>query len=172
MTLIYWIWLTMKHSSTCFYNVWIAVHSCTLVIMCKKIPNQDGFNIYFRGTFDGKSGPIFAILCIGKGIKSRVNSSHPSSAYIEGILPKGPYPPCLRMADRALLAGYPRYMHCWTGSPSVEILAYHLFGVKLLSKPQITSDQSHPKDHHNEITLESYCWSLCCHSVQGQMCWH
>ena len=27
----------------------------------------------------------------------------------EGILPKGPYPPCLRMADRALLAsrGYP-----------------------------------------------------------------
>ena len=28
--------------------------------------------------------------------------------YIEGILPKGPYPPCLRMADRVLLAGYPR----------------------------------------------------------------
>ena len=27
---------------------------------------------------------------------------------VEGILPKGPYPPCLRMADRALLAGYPR----------------------------------------------------------------
>ena len=30
--------------------------------------------------------------------------------YIEGIRPKGPYPPCLRMADRALLAGYPRYV--------------------------------------------------------------
>ena len=27
-----------------------------------------------------------------------------------GILPKGPYPSCLRMADRALFAGYPRYM--------------------------------------------------------------
>ena len=26
----------------------------------------------------------------------------------DGILPIGPYPPCLRMADRALLAGYPR----------------------------------------------------------------
>ena len=26
----------------------------------------------------------------------------------DGILPKGPYPPCLRMAARALLAGYPR----------------------------------------------------------------
>ena len=33
--------------------------------------------------------------------------------HIEGILPKGPYPPCLRMADRALLAGYSRYMHHW-----------------------------------------------------------
>ena len=29
--------------------------------------------------------------------------------HIDGILTKGPYPPCLRMADRALLAGYPRY---------------------------------------------------------------
>ena len=28
---------------------------------------------------------------------------------IEGILPQGPYPPCLRMADKALLAEYPRY---------------------------------------------------------------
>ena len=28
--------------------------------------------------------------------------------YVDGILPNGPYPPCLRMADRALLAGYPR----------------------------------------------------------------
>ena len=27
---------------------------------------------------------------------------------VDSILPKGPYPPCLRMADRALLAGYPR----------------------------------------------------------------
>ena len=28
--------------------------------------------------------------------------------HLEGILPKGLCPPCLRMADRALLAGYPR----------------------------------------------------------------
>ena len=27
---------------------------------------------------------------------------------VDGILPRGPYPLCLRMADRALLAGYPR----------------------------------------------------------------
>ena len=30
--------------------------------------------------------------------------------YIESVLPKGPYPPCLRMADRALFAEYPRYV--------------------------------------------------------------
>ena len=27
---------------------------------------------------------------------------------IDGILPKGPYPPCLRMADRTLSARYPQ----------------------------------------------------------------
>ena len=32
--------------------------------------------------------------------------------HIEGILPKGPYPPCLHMADRALSTGYPRYCSC------------------------------------------------------------
>ena len=30
---------------------------------------------------------------------------------IVGIMPTGPYPPCLRIADRALLAGYPRNQH-------------------------------------------------------------
>ena len=32
--------------------------------------------------------------------------------YIDGILSKGPYPPCLRLAGRALLAGYPRHRKC------------------------------------------------------------
>ena len=45
--------------------------------------------------------------------------------YIEGMLPKGPYPPCLRMADRALLAGYPRYSHvfqgCYTGTIAIAL---------------------------------------------------
>ena len=35
--------------------------------------------------------------------------------YVEGIRPKGPYPPCLCMADRALLAGYPRLSQHWFG---------------------------------------------------------
>ena len=38
-----------------------------------------------------------------------LNSQRPCDAYIEGILPKGPYLSCVIMADRALLAGYPRY---------------------------------------------------------------
>ena len=37
--------------------------------------------------------------------------------YIKGILQNGPHPPCLRMAGRALLAGYPWYM-----APAVEEL--------------------------------------------------
>ena len=38
---------------------------------------------------------------------SVLSSSAPENKF-EGILQKGPYPPCLRMAGRALLAGYPR----------------------------------------------------------------
>ena len=44
--------------------------------------------------------------------------------YIKGILPKGPYPPCLRMADRALLAGYPRYAltrYCSLSIPNMKV---------------------------------------------------
>ena len=34
-------------------------------------------------------------------------------AHFDGILQKGPYPPCLRMADRALLVGYPRFQQIY-----------------------------------------------------------
>ena len=33
--------------------------------------------------------------------------------HVEGILPKGPYLPCVSMAGRAILAGYPRCMRQW-----------------------------------------------------------
>ena len=50
---------------------------------------------------------------------------------IEGILPKGPYPRCLRMADRALLAGYPRYNIFYFAYQKwyQAILTLHLFGM-------------------------------------------
>ena len=45
------------------------------------------------------------ILQYSVGISLLVHTS-----LIQGILPKGPYLPCVSMAGRALLAGYPRYM--------------------------------------------------------------
>ena len=39
---------------------------------------------------------------------SAFTSGQSHKKYIDGILPKWPYPPCLRMADRSLLAGYSR----------------------------------------------------------------
>ena len=41
-------------------------------------------------------------------ISSTLLLFYPILMKFEGILQKGPYPPCLRMADKALLAGYPR----------------------------------------------------------------
>ena len=42
-------------------------------------------------------------------------SIDPVGKHVEGILPKGPYPTCWRMSDRALLAGYPGCMSCIRG---------------------------------------------------------
>ena len=43
----------------------------------------------------------------------RWHSAHKSNTEFDGMLPKGPYPPCLRMANRALLAGYPELLMMW-----------------------------------------------------------
>ena len=55
------------------------------------------------------------------------NQAYSTSPEIEGILPKGPYQPCLRMADRDLLAGYPRNMskiHAlfWLGTDQFTVI--------------------------------------------------
>ena len=49
-------------------------------------------------------------------------SVRPAGTSIDGSLPKGPYPPCLRMAARALLAGCHRYdiTTAWTDRVNVE----------------------------------------------------
>ena len=46
----------------------------------------------------------------GGCVAKRLRDSPQKGPVIDGILPKGPYPPCLRMADRALLTGHPRHM--------------------------------------------------------------
>ena len=60
-------------------------------------------------------------------------------AYFEGILPKGPYPPCLRMADRALLAGYPRFLYAkpllWRPSHSSPTPGWLYGGDRALINP-------------------------------------
>ena len=61
-----------------------SVLSHILIICCKR-PHASGLMSYSLSFFD-------------------------SFCDIDGILPKGPYPPCLRMADWALLAGYSRHM--------------------------------------------------------------
>ena len=63
---------------------------------------------------------------------------------------KGPYPPCLRMADRALLAGYPRYGIPWlniAATTSVATCSYRVNGMArtlfhtrpLTSNPKISA---------------------------------
>ena len=42
-------------------------------------------------------------------------------AHFGGLLPKGPSPPYLRMADRALLAGYPRLVRYSVQPESLKI---------------------------------------------------
>ena len=61
--------------------------------------------IYERGI---KLAIIFYLSANSEQTFKRVHWSGIPNPEIDGILPKGPYPPCLRMADRALLAGYPR----------------------------------------------------------------
>ena len=64
------------------------------------------------------NSPLYAGPFFGKYIQNKLfckfntmeNNLSLSCWNIEVNLPKGPYPPCLRMADRALLAGCPRYI--------------------------------------------------------------
>ena len=50
-------------------------------------------------------------------------------SYIEGILPKGPYLPCVSMAGRVLLAGCPRYRIIGVTYPYASAILRYLFDV-------------------------------------------
>ena len=56
----------------------------------------------------------------------------------DDILPKGPYPPCLRMADRALLAGYPWFVSMPTGYQVANIFVILLYVWMLLMAEQVS----------------------------------
>ena len=70
-------------------------------------------------------------------------SSNTCLAYIEGTLPKGPYLPCLHMADRALWAGYPRYVNAkLVGNSMFYILTWSVIN-SLQHKDMICNQTSH-----------------------------
>ena len=73
--------------------------------------------------------------------------------HIKGILPTGPYLPCVSMAGRALLAGYPRYMRRWMGSALVQLMACRLSRVKP-RKLSLNIDKADPCSLHHRGSLD------------------
>ena len=67
------------------------------------------YDVTVMASFHGTSFSQMEMYDIMMWIRSLISNIN-FSADIEGILPKGPYPPCLRMADRALLARYHWYV--------------------------------------------------------------
>ena len=65
------------------------------------------YSIFYSGTDQGRHQSSMSLASVRGIYRWLVNSPH-KGPVIDGILPKGPYPPCLCMADRAFLAGYPR----------------------------------------------------------------
>ena len=96
----------------------LAVCSCfdiKTLFSCMGIPQLwDSLTIILRtpllvnGIFIVKQLPGFLgiLVSIHVEVRSLVLPFAQDPFDIDGILSKGPYPPCLRMADRALLAGY------------------------------------------------------------------
>ena len=71
---------------------------------------------------------------------------------LDDILPKGPYPPCLRMTDRALLTGYPRTQVNDAFNITERWTHYDLFRLQLKSSSLSHCEGNPPhKDHwmHN-----------------------
>ena len=88
------------------------VESNILLALCEgNPPVTGGFHSQRANNVESKM-PSWWPYCLQQDDKStamtrQLRHQHLTSE-VEGILPRGPYPPCLRMADRARLAGYPR----------------------------------------------------------------
>ena len=93
--------------------------------------------------------------------------------YIEVILPKGPYPPCLRMADKSILTGYPRYLSAWRAQcnsrsflrcdncrcPHVPGRRHGILGTSLLNTLRPKQNGRHfPDDIFKCIFLDGNVW--------------
>ena len=65
-----------------------------------------------KGPIDNKPALVQVMAWHGTGNKPlpELMLTQSTCTYIKGILPKGPYLPCVGMAGRALFAGYHRYV--------------------------------------------------------------
>ena len=81
--------------------------------------------------------------------------------YIEGILPKGPYLPCVSMAGRALLAGYPRYV---MNSKNIIVLVTQIKHYARLAWYFVSSLYWNPYP-----TILGLCGSNICSACQGDV---
>ena len=87
-----------------------------------------------------------------------------SSSYFEGILPKGPYPPCLRMADRALSAGYPRFERCYNSLTLVTTVKYDCGSTTLAYTYTKTTFPLTRKSINGTLVSHWGWWRVFCHN--------
>ena len=99
--------------------IWSEHVSCLMIIRCQNLACIMYGTCMLHTKYNGSAVFIWK-LCMNwlKGLQRRQMVAviqglvhlRPSQEHIEGILPKGPYLPCVSMAGRALLAGYPRHV--------------------------------------------------------------
>ena len=97
-TTLLWNWLTDFGLNVCWKYMIISLKMLSFVL------HGNAYAAYLHAWKYNrlKFGHKFSKTVV---FKYNVNNQH----LIDGILPKGPYLPCVSMAGRALLAGYPSY---------------------------------------------------------------
>ena len=139
---LHWIRTSFNPGTTFFYKIWIlrATPRCenfflSMILITKKIWFYDSL-IFIMVISILVTRHVFIETL---QTQQRTDLWQPMGLYIDGILPKGPYPPCLRMADRALLAGYTRYVFAAIASWRHECVTW--FEPKVDGR---TTGESHP----------------------------
>ena len=94
-----WTVLLTNSTFVSIYIIWTYLRPCLVIYMLSLLP------------WCVLTGCIIRIKwCWSLEMSKKINCASSSRIrHIEGILPKGLHLPCISMAGRALLAGYPRY---------------------------------------------------------------
>ena len=90
--------------------------------------------------------------------------------HIEGILPKGPYLPCVSMAGRSLLAGYPQYVKYESNSKNLSVSAARS-NISLTEKSTNEALVTPTPDLSSIFHLIAGMWYACYSMPQG-ICSH